>query len=382
MKKILLVDDEQMLLDALRLSLRKQFPIETACGPIAGLAALKNWQDFSVVVSDMRMPEMTGVEFLAKVKEFAPDVVRIMLTANIDQGTAIQAVNEGNVFRFLNKPCTVEELTAAINAGIRQYQLITAEHDLLENTLRGSVKILTEILALADSTAFGHAEKVRDEVRGLCAALKIENSWELEVAALLSHIGFMTIPAETILKFRSGKTLTAPETELFRQIPAMSGRLLSQISRLEGVSKILTYQGKHFDGTGEPADSVRGTALPQGARMLKFLYDLVELETEGTSRSAALALMRTRAGWYDPAILAAYDLPEGQRPGAQSAPSKPALEIDFSQLRVGHVLCADVLTKDGTLIVISGNRITPTLMERLRNFNGLSGISEPILIEG
>src|SRR5271165_2133310 len=110
MKKILFVDDEPNVLAAFERQLRKEFAVETALGPWAGLKALQNRQDYAVVVADMRMPEMNGVEFLAKVKHSAPDVVRMMLTGNADQTTATEAVNHGSIFRFLNKPCPPEKL--------------------------------------------------------------------------------------------------------------------------------------------------------------------------------------------------------------------------------------------------------------------------------
>src|SRR5882724_8374025 len=143
MKKILLVDDEPNLLAALQRALRKQFAVETACGGAAGLVALQKWRDYAVVVSDMRMPEMNGVEFLSRTREIAPDVVRIMLTGNADQATAIEAINQGRIFTFLHKPCSPEKLAEALTAGVVHHQLVTAERELMESTLRGSVKILT-----------------------------------------------------------------------------------------------------------------------------------------------------------------------------------------------------------------------------------------------
>jgi response regulator RpfG family c-di-GMP phosphodiesterase len=380
MKKILLVDDEPGLLAVMRRVLQKHFSVETACGPIAGLESLKNWQEFSVVVSDMRMPDMNGIEFLMKVRELAPDIVRIMLTANVDQATAIQAVNKGNIFRFLNKPCSNEDLIDTLTASVRQHQLITAERDLLENTLRGSVKILTEILALADPIAFGQAQKVRDYMRELASALKVQDSWQFEVAALLSHIGTVTIPAELLSKSRQGQALTAEEEKIFGQVPAISGRLLSEISRFEEVSRILTYQSKHFDGSGEPAGKLTGTEIPLGARMLRFLCDLAELENDGKSRTTALTQLQTRTGWYDPHIVKAFNSANHHTAETASKP-KLASPICFALLRIGHILRADVHIQDGTLIVASGNRVTPTLMERLRNFNMLSGIKEPVFVE-
>jgi response regulator RpfG family c-di-GMP phosphodiesterase len=381
MKKILLVDDEPNLLAALQRALRTKFSIEIAVGGAAGLAMLQNWQEFAVVVSDMRMPGMDGVEFLTKVKEAAPDIVRIMLTGNSDQATAIEAINEGSIFRFLNKPCSPEHLAAALTAGFRQHQLITAERDLLENTLRGSIKVLTEILALADPKAFGHGEMLRDNMHELAAAMKMTDRWELEVAALLSPIGYVTIPAELLLKERNGALLSGEEQEMFRRIPAIGGSLLAQIPRLEEVAKILTYQGKCFDGSGHPDDEVAGAAIPQGARMLKILCDLADLEGAGKTHASALEQMRARRGWYDPQILELLNSPSVAAKLTKADPAKPSLALTFAQLRNGNVLRSDVVTRDGTLIVVAGNRITPALMARLKNFSQLSGIKEPIFVE-
>jgi len=381
MKKILLVDDEPNLLAALQRALRKQFPIETACGGAAGLAALQNWQEYAVVVADMQMPEMNGVEFLAKVKQSAPDIVRMMLTGNADQNTAIQAINEGSIFRFLNKPCAPEKLADALSAGIRQHELITVERDLLENTLRGCIKVLTEILAMADPKAFGHAETVRNNVRQMAETLQLTDTWELEIAAMLSYIGLVSIPPETLLKARHGLPLAHREQEMFRRIPAIGGDLLAQIPRMENVSKILTYQSKCFDGTGYPEDQVAGEAIPLGARMLKILCDLAELEGSGKGRTSALEQLRTRTGWYDPQLLELI-APTGQTAMLKKADAaKTHANVTFAELRTGHVLKADVETKDGTLIIVAGNRITPALLARLRNFAAISGIKEPIHVE-
>ena len=381
MKKVLLVDDEPNLLAALRRSLRKQFPIEIACGGAAGLAALEHSQDYSVVVSDMRMSEMNGVEFLSRVKEMAPDIVRLMLTGNADQATAIAAINRGSIFRFLNKPCPPEQLADALTAACRQHELITAEREVLENTLRGSVKVLTEILSFVDPKSFGLAEIVRDNMRRLAEALKIRTTWELEVAAMLSNIGFVTVPPEIMLKVRIGHPLTDKEQEMLRRIPAVGGSLLAQIPRLEEVSRILVYQGKCFDGSGLPDDGVSGTAIPLGARMLKVLSDLARIESQGKTRAEAFGELRSRKGWYDPQILEVLNSPlpsaiPGHAPSATA--SKPIL---LSEVRCGHRLCADVRTVDGVLIVCSGNQITPALIERFRNFSVTGVIKEPIYIE-
>ena len=168
---------------------------------------------------------------------------------------------------------------------------------------------------------------------------------------------------------------------MFRRIPAIGGSLLAQIPRLEEISRILTYQSKYFDGSGLPDEPIAGAAIPQGARMLKILCDLAELEGKGKTRSAALEQMRSRTGCYDPQILERLSSPNQSAVLTHAAPAKASLTITFPQLRVGHVLRADVETRDGILIVVAGNRITSALRERLRNFSQLSGIKEPIFVE-
>jgi response regulator RpfG family c-di-GMP phosphodiesterase len=381
MKKILFVDDEPNILAAYQRQLRKQFSVEIALGPVAGLAAIQNPRDFAVVVADMRMPEMSGVEFLVKVKTVAPETVRMMLTGNADQATAIEAINEGSIFRFLNKPCPPEKLVQALDAALHQHQLITAERELLENTLSGSIKVLADILAMVEPKSFGRAEILRDKIRRLAEFMNITPSWDLEAAALLAHIGTVTVPPEIILKARVGHTLSFPEQELLKRIPAIGGNLLSHIPRLEQVSRIISYQNKRFDGSGFPEDSVAGVDVPLGARMLKILFDLDQLESKDTSPTAAFEQMRARPGWYDEKVLDAVATCFNITPIEPANTIVLPLTVSFAELRVGHVLVSDIVTKDDILIVAAGNHITQPLIQRLRNFASFSGIKEPIHVE-
>ena len=380
-KKILLVDDEPKVLSGLERQLARAYPVVTAPGPNEGLIAFGDGSDFAVVVADMRMPGMNGVEFLARIKEVEPDVVRMMLTGNADQATAVEAINEGSIFRFLSKPCPPEKLTDAISAGLRQHQLITSERELLEKTLHGSIKVLTEILAMAEPKAFGQAELMRDNIRRLAKALKLNKTWELEVAAMLAEIGSLTIPPEVMLRARMGYQLTSREQEILQRVPAIGGGLLAQIPRLEEVARIIACQHKRFDGSGFPADDLKGEAIPIGARMLRALSDLADLERKGKTRASALEVMRTRQGWYDPQIVEALSSPILAATLDQDTPAKPTLAVTLPQLRVGQVLSADVLGHDGIMIVCAGTKITPGLMERLKNFSALSGIKEPLHVE-
>lgn len=121
--KILFVDDEQHLLDAMRRQFRGQFEMATALGGHEGLRVLQNDGPFAVIVSDFRMPMMNGVEFLERSRDISPDSVRIMLTGYTEHQTAIDAVEKGHVFHFLTKPCDGETLAAALQAAMDLYEL-------------------------------------------------------------------------------------------------------------------------------------------------------------------------------------------------------------------------------------------------------------------
>lgn len=264
---------------------------------------------------------------------------------------------------------------------MRQYQLITAERELLEDTLNGSIKALAEILALAEPKSFRHNEALREDIRRLAKPLEIGQTWEIEAAAMLSHIGYVTLPPEVALKARVGHPLSDKEQEMFQRIPAIGGNLLAQIPRLGEVSRIILYQNKRFDGSGFPADNVCGEEIPLGARLLKILFDLAQVEAKGSSRGAALEQLRARPGWYDPRLLDAIASCFQLASTASADSVKQPLPVTFSNLRPGHTLVSDVETKDGILIVSAGSRMTPALLHRLRNFAELSGVKEPIYVE-
>jgi len=379
-EKILFIDDDTNLLAAVERNLRQKFNLVTATGGEAGLAKMANAGPFAVVVADMQMPGMNGVQLLAEAQKRHPETVRLMLTGNADQHTAVEAVNKGQVFQFLTKPCPVEMLTLALQAGLKQYRLITAERELLEKTLNGSIKMLADVLSLIDPLSFGRGEALCGYMRAYVNSLNFENSWEFEMAAMLSQIGTVTIPPALIEKSRAGQELTNVEQEILSRVPKTGADLLANIPRLESVARIVHYQQKHYDGSGFPANVVHGEDIPIGARILKVLIDLLELEAQKLPKDAALKLMQQRMGWYDPRVLdatfACFDiyLPDV----SVKSQGQP---IAAKDLRVGHIVLADVQTVSGKTIVMARSHITPVLLVRLANFAKFSPIAEPIYIE-
>ncbi|MBL9188457.1 MAG: response regulator [Opitutaceae bacterium] len=379
-KKILCVDDDANILAGFQRNLRKQFDLTIALGGEQGLAALEADGPFAVVVADMQMPGMNGIQFLTRVEHAAPDTVRVMLTGNADQKTAMDAVNEGHVFRFLTKPCSPEALAATLEAALGQHRLITAERDILERTLNGTTKVLGDILSIMDPVAFGLGQKLRDCMRACAAHLKIAQTWDLELAAMLCQIGYVAIPARVLANYRGHLPLKPEEKDMLARVPRTGSDLLANIPRLEGVSRIVHYQQKNFDGTGFPNDSVKGEEIPLGSRLLRVLADMLALESHGQARGKALAELKTRTGHYDPRMLeivaACFAVPEG----TSEQPHTTVMEVTLQGLCVNHMLVEKIETKDGVMIMGAGTLITPMLLEKLRNFATVVGVREPICV--
>jgi response regulator RpfG family c-di-GMP phosphodiesterase len=376
--RVLFVDDEPRVLQAFERQLRKAFCLSFAGSGLEGLSAIEQSGPFAVVVADMRMPQMDGIQFLLECKQRAPQTVRVMLTGNRDLETSIQAVNDGNVFRFLNKPCPTDVLIRTVNAGLEQYRLLQAEKELLEGTLNGSIKLLSEILSIVAPHEFSRASSSRSEARVLGKALGLQDTNDLELAAMFSPIACVTLPPETLAKSRTGAAMSAEELRAVERMPEIASNLLANIPRLEQVARIIHYRQKHFDGTGFPEGNTSGQSIPIESRILKGLHDLMSLEEmDGSSRAKALDQMTRTSGVYDPAVLQALASIAGEQ---QTLNLSAPREVLLVELRNGDVVMSCVETMTGSRLLSPGQSVTPALIERLLNFHSLHGIKEPILV--
>lgn len=380
--KVLLVDDEDNVLAGYMRHLRDTFDVLTTTDPIKGLELLDSRENFAVVVSDMRMPGMNGVEFLGAVKGKFPDTTRIMLTGNVDQKTAVDAVNEGSVFRICNKPCPPEELAAAIQAGVDYHNLVTAEKTLLEQTLSGSVRVLVDVLSVVAPDAFKISRQMRNWARSLKPYLNMPNAWELDLAAMLSPIGEIVVPAEVTAKHRAGRMLTPVERDILNRVPVIGSKLISNIPRLHNVGQIIYFQDKGYDGSGFPSDWIVGKDIPAGARVMKVLIDLAKAARGGTPDQKAFAELDRRSKVYDPEILAvvrAFFLGEMQSKGA-GLPYE-LLSVAIKELRPGDRLAAHITTKDATRVMPMGEELTQAQIENLVDLKKIKHLMEPIHVQ-
>lgn len=309
--KILFVDDEADVLAAYRRNLRKQFHIETATSGEQGLEAIDSQGPFAVIVSDLRMPNMDGIQFLAQAREHARDSVLMMLTGYADVQTAFEAVNEGTVFRFLIKPVQLETLIKALKAGIAQYQLFIAERELLEQTVRGSIEMLTEILGMVNPAAFSRATRIKHYVKDIAVQLQLPNLWQLEVAAMLSQIGCVTLPADLLDKLESGKSLTGDEQELFSSHPLVGSKLVANIPRLEPIACMIERQQEPFKAHPLPPESFPQYTVALGAQILKVALDLDQLVANGLSPRNAWMELHRRPEEYNPKVVVALSQAQG-----------------------------------------------------------------------
>jgi response regulator RpfG family c-di-GMP phosphodiesterase len=378
---ILFVDDDPNTLLTYQRGLRNKFEVEVAIGAGEALALIGAGRSYAVIVADMHMPGMSGTEFLERTREIAPDAVRIMLTGTVSPSTAVEAINRGSVYRFLAKPLPSDMLALALEEALKQYRLIMAERQLLEETLAGSIKVLVDMLALVEPASFAMGERIRDYMRTFIAARRPADSWVLEIAALLSQIRFIAIPGVVAEKIRKGTSLLPGESEMLARATGASHDLINNIPRLRPVAEIVLYQQKNQDGTGFPQDAISGGDIPYGARLLKIVTEVVTWESNGYSALEALVHMRKSPEQFDAALVGevvdcfkieVIDLP---------APARERREIALSELATGQRLLANILTPAGLVVVAGGSEVTRLLLERIRNFASVQQLIEPFVIE-
>lgn len=379
--KILFVDDDPNVLAGFQRTLRKQFAFDTALSGAEALEQLRATGPYAVIVADMRMPGMDGIELLERVRTETPDTVRLMLTGNADQQTAVEAVNRGQVFRFLNKPCGPETLVPALEMSLRQYELARVERELLEGTLSGSVKLLADVLGMVAPEALGRGQRLRDSMRRFARMAAAGPEWELQIAALLSSIGYAAVPPAVLRKIAAGSELGEHELAILRRVPQIGHDLLAAIPRLSNVARIVLLQSKHFDGGGFPGEPVVGSDIPIGARMLKILIDRMALEADGVVKKRALAEMQAREGCYDPRLLELNFICFPEFLDQALSAERPVLTLPVAQLVAGQVLVSDIVTPSGLPLVGGGNRLTEMMLERLRNHAMLGEVKEPVYVQ-
>ncbi|MEO0974266.1 MAG: response regulator, partial [Pseudomonadota bacterium] len=365
--RVLCVDDEPKVLDAMELHVGMEYDLETAPGGADGLKLLKSDGPFDVVVSDMRMPGMDGAEFLSRVSREAPETSRILLTGQTDMDSAIRAVNEGHIFRFLTKPCPPEVLLRSIGEAGELAQLRRVEQDLLDNTVRGCVEVLADVMAVSVPAMSQRDQSVRTLASRLAkhVAIPREGRWELEVAASLVGMGSIALPHEVLDRaWRADQSLEASDQALLEQIPAVGSRLLRKVPRLEGAADLI----------GKARATLRPWVRDDEAqlRVLEIALWASEQALHGTHWDAVKhQVAREVSGEVADALGSA---PRGLEVQAEER------EVMAAELTSEMVLLEDAKSRKGQCLVRAATPLTDALVARLQSFATGAGLQEPLRV--
>lgn len=322
---------------------------------------------------------MDGIEAAMEMRE-RYGIPVVFLTGHEDEPT-LERASLAEPYGYLIKPFDIKALKAALEIALYRSEIdhVRAqgreiEDKLLEETLGGTVQVLTEILSTVEHESFGRGQELKAYIAALAEHVKINQTWDLEIAAMLSSVGYVSLPSRIIDKVRSGIALNTAERSMRMRVPEFGRNLLSRIPRLEAAGRIVYYQNKDWDGRGFPYDPVAGPDIPLGARMLRILSDILDHRHAGTSKARLIDEMRAEKGKYDSELL------EAAFASVVNPPPKESVAVALIEVKVGHVLISPIETEDGMQLVSGETNISSLLLEKLRNYSHFSKIVEPIYV--
>lgn len=407
---LLLVDDEASILSSLRRLLRPAgYTIHTAESGKAGLEILER-EPVDLVISDMRMPEMNGAQFLEQVRQRWPATVRILLTGYADVSSTIDAINRGEIFRYISKPWDDDQLMLTLrdalessrlrkenarllaltqvqneeltqlNAGLEQKvtertaeieqvnSFLNLANDRLKQNFLVSIKMFSGLMELRGGTMVGHSRRVADLARKLAVRLELpaKEQQDIFVAGLLHDIGKIGFPDS--LLGRPVSKMNGEEMGAYRRHPVAGEAALMPLAELKDAARIIRAHHERYDGQGYP-DGLQGEAIPLGARILCVAndYDGLQIGTLTEKRmspeEARSMLVQTRGKRYDPQVLDAFVGMMGG-PVQEATGEKPVLAAD---LRPGMVLARDFFGRDGVLLLAADYVLDALLVRQIQD---------------
>lgn len=353
---VLCVDDEKLVLQGLVPLLRKDFEVHIALGPAEALQKVRTIPKLAVVISDMRMPGMDGATLLHEIKLLKPEVTRILLTGEAGRGAAAAAVNKGQIFRFLSKPCPIDELREAVEAGVALHRLHNAERAMLQETLMGCIHALMEMLAIANPVAFSYSQRTQRLSMEIAAQLECGDFWQLDAAALLSQMGYLSLPPPLVEKLYQGRPLTPQEKAFVDGVPDVAMKLFEHIPRLEPPMQILAAVKWNDARLAQLGEGTVGT----GARILGAVLDYFALVAQGKTRDAAMQALRARQERYGPKVLEKLEACR-----SLSTDGEGILEISLSAVTPGMTILDEVRTQQGMTVVPKGFEVSRSFLDRI-----------------
>jgi putative two-component system response regulator len=266
---ILFVDDSKLVLETAKdLFLAHGIRILTADNAMEALEFFQH-QDIAVVVSDNCMPGMNGLEFLAKLKDIAPETVKILMTAHADLTSALEAINKSGVYRFMVKPWQDDELVTAVHEGISHHQLLTSLRKEQEDVLCS----LAQAIELKDPSTRGHCDRVAIFALLIADVLQLSKIMKREIkyGSWLHDCGKIGI-SETILN--GSQPLNDEEFAIMKQHSEWGTDVAAKANLSQTVRNVIHYHHEKYDGTGYPT-GISGSEIPLEARIVSVadVYD-------------------------------------------------------------------------------------------------------------
>ncbi|HEY1171417.1 MAG TPA: HD domain-containing phosphohydrolase [Verrucomicrobiae bacterium] len=412
--RILIVDDEEIVMVGLRETLtRAGYQVKTSSNPLPALELLQQEQ-FAVIISDHQMPQMTGLEFLALAKQIQPDATRILITAVLSLDTVIDAINKGEIYRFIVKPWLREELLATVKNAAQRFDLLCKNallqattlamndkltqlnrelearvkqvdeqnqrlavlNEALQTNLFRSVELCLHTMESFYPTLGSQGRRVHDICDAIGHSLNFppEQQQAFEISAWLHDIGLVSVPRQIIRKWQTEPhKLNESDKAIIRQHPILGQELARFVHDLEIVGLIIRSHHERFDGQGYP-DMLQGEQIPWSARLLAVAVGYAD-SIYLTDKDALEAVKLGSGKAYDPEAVRAFlrALPDAQIPARQR-------EVLLSELRPGMVLARGIYTPSGILLIPEGQQLNGPSIDKLLNHNQINPISQSLVV--
>jgi len=313
MYRVLLVDDEPDNLALLYRTLRGKYDITKTTSPVEALDILSK-NKIDLVISDHKMPEMDGVEFLKRVYDKYPDTMRLLVTAYTDSTILIDAINYAKIYRYIKKPFEPSELLLTV-ANTLEYLQLKLDNANLINDLKelfaGTIKAIIEAMDAKDAFTMGRSRRVTFYSLKIAKALNLPEDTvnKIELAAMLHDIGMIGVSDDIIYKVEK---LNDKEWEEIRNHVKHGVRILEDIKQLRDVVELIKYHHEFYNGSGYPA-GLQGEAIPLGSRIISIAdaYDAMvssRAYRQPRSPEQALEILHNMRGiQFDPYLVEVFD---------------------------------------------------------------------------
>ena len=356
--KILFVDDEESILQGFKLTVGRNYEISVASSGKKGLELYDRDGPFAVVVSDFAMPEMNGAEFLGELRKRDSSVVTMLLTGEANIEEVSEVVSSGGIFRLLNKPCSSEKLKRNVEEALRQYNLIRAEKELLEETLNGSITALISLFSASKPLFFGRAQRVKKLAVKVAEKMEMEDVWCIELATIFSYLGYLTLPDSELEKIYNAEELSPEVQMIISGFPAFVEDILSRIPRIKRVSKIVALLAED-NFLSDREKKKEGLA----ASVIRLAQTYENCLSRGMGKKDILDGIKKHTEQYSPRILKTL----GDVLEQTQAPTQK-LRIKCSDLKEGMRLQEELRLPNGTLVAPKGMEVTYHFIRMIDNY--------------